>query len=100
MVMTLRWPASYITLPIGKHGCQLVKDVRQMFGAHIARVTSLAPAFGTTSIVLVSFATFAIAIATPECTVPTTTSTLSRPTRRFMLSVPFAGSDSSRSEEQ
>ena len=70
MVITLRWPASYITLPIGKQGCQLVNEVRQMFGAHSARVISFAPAFGTISSVLVSRATLAIAITTPECTVP------------------------------
>ena len=40
---------------------------------------------------LVSRATFTIAMATPECTVPTTTSTFSRPTRRFMLSVAASG---------
>ena len=42
-----------------------------------------------------SRATFTIAMATPECTVPTTTSTFSRPTRRFMLSVAASGLDSS-----
>ncbi len=33
-VTTLRWPLSYITLPIGCAGCQLENDVRKMFGAH------------------------------------------------------------------
>ena len=49
-----------------------------MFGAHIGPVTASAPALGTISSVPVSLATLAIAIATPECTVPTITSTLSR----------------------
>ena len=42
-----------------------------------------------------SFATLAIAIATPECTVPTSTSTLSRLISLLTLSVALAGSDSS-----
>ena len=50
---------------------------------------------GTLLIVPVSFATFAIAIATPECTVPTITSTLSRLISLLTLSVAFDGSDSS-----
>ena len=66
-----------------------------MFGAHIGPVTARAPAFGITSSVLVSLATFAIAITTPECTVPTTTSTLSRLISLLMLSTAFDGSDSS-----
>ena len=95
MVATFLWPASNITLPIGKDGCQLENEVRKMFGAHCGPVASLAPAFGMISSELLSRATFTIAIATPECTVPTTTSTFSRPTRRFMLSVPASGFDSS-----
>ena len=41
-----------------------------MFWAHIGPVTASAPAFGTISTVPLSFAALAIAIATPECTVP------------------------------
>ena len=66
-----------------------------MFGAHIGPVTASAPAFGTIEQRVVSFAALAIAIATPECTVPTTTSTLSRLISLPTLSVAFAGSDSS-----
>ena len=62
-----------------------------MFGAHIGPVASFAPAFGMIRSVLVSLATLTIAMATPECTVPTTTSTFSRPTSRFMLSVAASG---------
>ena len=89
------WPAFAITLPIGKAGCQFENEVRKMFGAQAGPVASFAPAFGMMSSVLVSRATFTIAMATPECTVPTTTSTFSRPTRRFMLSVAASGFDSS-----
>ena len=63
-----------------------------MFGAHIGPVTASAPALGTISSVPVSFATLAIAIATPECTVPTSTSTLSRLISLLTLSVALAGS--------
>jgi hypothetical protein len=42
-----------------------------------------------------SFAAFAIASATPECTVPTSTSTWSRLISLLTLSVAFDGSDSS-----
>ena len=66
-----------------------------MVGPHIGPVTASAPALGTIRIVLLSLAARAIAMATPECTVPTITSTLSRLIRRFTLSVALAGSDSS-----
>ena len=66
-----------------------------MFGAHIGPVTASAPALGTISSVPVSLATLAIAIATPECTVPTSTSTLSRLISLLTLSVALDGSDSS-----
>ena len=66
-----------------------------MFGAHIGPVTASAPAFGSIISVPVSFATLAIAIATPEWTVPTTTSTLSRLISLLMLSVALAGALSS-----
>ena len=66
-----------------------------MFCAHIGPVTASAPALGTISRVFESRATLAIAIATPECTVPTTTSTLSRLISLLTLSVALAGSDSS-----
>ena len=66
-----------------------------MFAPHIGPVIASAPAFGITSSVLLSFAAFAIASATPECTVPTRTSTLSRLISLLTLSVAFAGSDSS-----
>ena len=66
-----------------------------MFGAHIAPVIASAPAFGMISSVFVSFAAFAIASATPEWTVPTSTSTWSRLISLLTLSVAFDGSDSS-----
>ena len=66
-----------------------------MFGAHIGPVTASAPALGTISSVPLSLAALAIAIATPECTVPTITSTLSRLISLLTLSVALAGSDSS-----
>ena len=66
-----------------------------MLGAHMGPVTACAPAFGTTSSVPVSLATLAIAIATPEWTVPTTTSTLSRLMSLLTLSAALDGSDSS-----
>ncbi len=66
-----------------------------MFGAHIGPVIASAPALGITSSVLLSFAALAIASATPECTVPTRTSTLSRLISLLTLSVAFDGSDSS-----
>ena len=69
--------------------------MRKMFGAHIGPVMSSAPAFGMISSVLLSRATFAIASATPECTVPISTSTLSRLISLLALSGAFAGSDSS-----
>ncbi len=47
------------------------------------------------SSVPLSRATLTIAITTPECTVPISTSTLSRWTSLFALSVAFDGSDSS-----
>ncbi len=47
------------------------------------------------SSVLLSRATFDIASATPECTVPTSTSTWSRLMSLFALSGALAGSDSS-----
>ena len=68
-----------------------------MFSAHMGPVTATAPAFGMMRSVPLSLATFAIAMATPECTVPTITSTLSRFTSLFALSVALAGSLSSSS---
>src|SRR5206468_539260 len=70
-------PFSAATFPIARAGCELENDVRKMFGAHMGPVISSAPAFGMIKSALLSRAAFAIAIATPECTVPTTTSTLS-----------------------
>ncbi len=66
-----------------------------MFGAHSGPVISSAPAFGTINSVFVSRATRVIASATPECTVPTRTSTLSRLMSLFAFSGAFAASDSS-----
>jgi hypothetical protein len=63
--------------------------------AHSGPVISSAPALGMMSSVLLSRATLDIASATPECTVPTSTSTWSRLTSLFALSGAFAGSDSS-----
>ena len=54
-----------------------------------------APAFGIIRVVPVSLATLAIAIATPEWTVPIMTSTLSRLMSLLTLSVALEGSDSS-----
>ncbi len=47
-------------------GCQLEKELRKMFSAHMGPKTATAPAFRMMSSVPLSFATFAIAIATPE----------------------------------
>ena len=66
-----------------------------MCGAHIAPVIASAPALGTISMVLLSLAARAIASATPECTVPTMTSTLSRLISLLTLSVALDGSLSS-----
>jgi hypothetical protein len=66
-----------------------------MLGAHMGPVTASAPALGTMSTVPLSFAALAMAMATPECTVPTITSTLSRLMSLLTLSVALAGSDSS-----
>ena len=66
-----------------------------MFDAHIGPVIASAPAFGTISKVPLSFAARAMASATPECTVPTSTSTWSRLMSLLTLSVAFDGSDSS-----
>ena len=66
-----------------------------MLGAHSGPVMASAPAFGTISSVLLSLATLAMAIATPEWTVPTITSTLSRLTSLLALSAALDGSDSS-----
>ena len=86
---------SAATLPIAKPGCQFENDERKMLGAHSGPVIASAPALGTISSVLLSLATLAIAIATPECTVPIITSTLSRLTSLLALSEALAGSDSS-----
>src|SRR5690349_7495195 len=59
MVMTLRWPLSYMTLPIGYDGCQLLNEVRKTLGAQAARVMASAPAFGQIIIVSSSRATLA-----------------------------------------
>ena len=58
-----------------------------MLAPHIGPVIASAPAFGMISSVLLSFAALAIASATPECTVPTSTSTLSRLISLLTLSV-------------
>ena len=58
--------------------CELVNDTRNTFAAHSGPVISSAPALGMIRRVLLSRATFDIASATPECTVPTSTSTWSR----------------------
>jgi hypothetical protein len=69
----------------------LLKLLRKMLGAHMRPVTASAPALGTISSVPLSLATLAMAMATPECTVPTSTSTLSRLTSLLTLSVALAG---------
>jgi hypothetical protein len=73
----------------------LENELLKMFCAHMGPVTATAPAFGMMRSVSLSLATLAIAMATPECTVPTSTSTLSRLMSLFTLSVAFAGSLSS-----
>src|SRR5205823_4507191 len=88
-------PFSAATLPIASPGCEFENDVRKMFGAHIGPVIASAPALGMIKSVLLSRAALAMASATPEWTVPTTTSTLSRLISLFTLSGAFAGSDSS-----
>src|SRR5512133_4188981 len=42
----LRTPLSYIGLPSASVGCELVKEVRNTFGAHSARVAACTPALG------------------------------------------------------
>ena len=86
---------SAITLPIAMPICELEKDVRNTFAAQSGPVISSAPALGMISRVLLSRATLDIARATPECTVPTSTSTWSRLMSLFALSGALAGSDSS-----
>ncbi len=66
-----------------------------MFGAQSPRVMMSAPAFGTSVGRPASRAIFAMAMATPECTVPMSTSTFSERTSLFVSSVAFVGSDSS-----
>ncbi|KAG1166320.1 hypothetical protein G6F35_018259 [Rhizopus arrhizus] len=56
---------------------------------------ALAPAFVTIKVVSLSLAALASAIATPECTVPISTSTWSRLIRRLAFSAALAGLDSS-----
>ncbi len=86
---------SAITFPIATPSCEFENEVRKMLGAHSGPVMSSAPALGMISSVLLSRATLAIASATPECTVPTSTSTWSRLTSLLAFSGAFAGSDSS-----
>lgn len=95
IVTAVLWPRLATTSPIANPGCQFEKEVRKMFGAHIGPVTASAPALGTISSVPLSLAALAIAIATPECTVPTTTSTWSRLISLLTLSVALDGSLSS-----
>src|SRR5450631_3274727 len=68
-----------------------------MFSAHMGPVTATAPALGMMRSVPESLAALAIAMATPECTVPTITSTPSRLMSLPTLSVAFDGSLSSSS---
>ncbi len=68
-----------------------------MLGAQAGPVAASTPALGMISMVSLSVATLTIAMATPECTVPTKKSTLSRATSLLAFSAPFAGSDSSSS---
>ena len=84
-----------MTLPSGWIGCQLENEVRKMLDEHIGPVMSSAPAFGISSRVPVSLAILAMPSATPEWTVPTSTSTLSRCTSRLVFSGALAGLDSS-----
>ena len=88
-------PLSAATLPIANAGCQFENELRTIFAPHIGPVIASAPALGMMSSVFESFAAFAIASATPECTVPTSTSTLSRLISLPTLSVALDGSDSS-----
>ena len=76
-------------------GCQFENELRTMFALHIGPVMASAPALGTISSVLLSLAALAIASATPECTVPTRTSTASRLISLLTFSVALDGSDSS-----
>jgi hypothetical protein len=75
--------------------CQLENEVRKMLGAQSAPVTSPAPALGLIHSVPDSRSTLAMPIATPVCTVPMTTSTLSRCTSLLAFSGALAGLDSS-----
>ena len=84
-----------MTLPNARVGCELLKLVRNTFGAHRPRVAAWTPALGIRLRTPVSRATFWMPICTPECTVPTMTSTLSRCTSLLAFSIPLDGSDSS-----
>ena len=53
------------TLPIGKDGCQLEKEVRKIFGAQSAPVAASRPALGMINSVLVSLAILTMPICTP-----------------------------------
>jgi hypothetical protein len=95
IVTAVLYPFSAATMPMASPGCELENETRKMFGAHSGPVASSTPALGMISSVLLSRAAFTIAICTPEWTVPTMTSTLSRLMSLLTLSAPFAGSDSS-----
>ena len=86
----MAWPSATV-------GCPMVNEVRNTLGRQALRVTACTPALGMMLSVPLSATTFWIAICTPECTVPTITSTLSCATRRRALASAFFGSDSSSS---
>ena len=88
-------PRSIIGLPSALVGWLLVKLVRNTLGAHSARVAACTPALGMMLSTPESRATRWMPICTPECTVPISTSTLSRCTSFCAFSTPLEGSDSS-----
>ena len=74
-----------------------MKEVRNTFLTHRSRVTATLPALGTMVSVPLSDTTLWMPICTPECTVPISTSTPSRLTRRSAFCGAFSGLDSSSS---
>jgi hypothetical protein len=95
MKTAVLWPLALSTLPRACVVCQLEKEVRKKLGAQAAPVMAPAPPLGLIQSVPDSFSTLAMPITTPECTVPITTSTLSRWTSLLTFSGALAGLDSS-----
>ena len=94
-VTTFLMPSAAIACPVASPTWVLVKEVRKMFLAHRLRVSWVAPAFGMMVGMPSSRAILLMASATPECTVPMSTSAFSPCTSLVASAVAFGGSDSS-----